>query len=144
MDKKEKELEDMIDDMEKTNMVVPPLFEIYATVFSIAVTIILFTFPGMIYNYPANLYDHMMAIMPQYWWGFTFFIACMLKAIGLMLDYDWLRIVGLVASAILYALLTICYAIDFPTIGALTFGCMTAFAVVSVPFVKHTSIRTKG
>lgn len=144
MNKKEQELEDLINDMEQTEMVVPPLFEIYATVFSTAVTIMLFAYPGMIYEYPAQLYDNMMTIMPQYWWAFSFFIAAMFKAVGLMIDVDWLRITGLVASAGLYVLMTICYAIDWPTIGALTFGCMTAFAVVSIPFVKHTSIRTKG
>src|SRR5699024_7750979 len=93
---------------------------------------------------PARLYDNMMAVMPQYLWAFSFFVAAMFKSIGLLWDKNTLRVIGLIASTVLYVVMTICYAIDFPSIGSLTFGCMTAFTVVSIPFVKHTSIKHKN
>src|SRR5699024_10334462 len=97
----------------------------------------------MIYAYPARLYDYMMAIMPQSTWAICFFAACMIKADGLLMDKHVLRIVGLVFSAVLYTLMTVCYEIDFSSIGNVTFGCMTLFTFVRIPFVKHTSIKHK-
>lgn len=143
MNAKERELERLVNEVESTQISVPPFFELYTTVFSILVAIMLFAYPDMIYAYPARLYDHMMAIMPQYMWAFSFFVACMFKSIGLLADKDIFRIIGLVLSVILYAVMTFCYALDFPSIGSITFGCMTLFAAVSVPFVKHTSIKYK-
>ena len=143
LNKQERELEKLVKEVEASNVSVPPFFELYTTVFSIAVSVMLFMYPNMIYAYPARLYDHMMAIMPQSTWAICFFAACMLKAAGLLMDKNVLRIVGLVFSAVLYTLMTVCYAMDFPSIGSVTFGCMTLFTLVSIPFVKHTSIKHK-
>lgn len=144
MDLKERELERLVNEVETTKINVPPLFELFATVFSIFISIMLFVYPNMIYTYPAQLYENMMAIMPQFMWAILFFIACMCKSIGLLLDKDIMRVVGLVLSVLLYIGLTICYAMDFPSIGTITFACMALFAVISIPFVKHTSIRYKN
>lgn len=141
MDKKERELEQLVDELENDKFAVPPFFELYVTVFSILVSVMLFAYPNMIYAYPARLYDHMMAIMPQYSWAIGFFVVALLKSIGLLLNINVLRVVGLVGSAILYAMMTYCYAMDFPSIGAVTFACMLIFTVISIPFVKNTSIK---
>lgn len=143
MNAKERELDKLVNDVKSTNISVPPFFELYTTVFSLLAAIMLFTYPNMIYIYPARLYDHMMALMPQYMWAFGFFIASMFKSVGLLINKDVLRIIGLVLSVILYALMTYCYAMDFPSIGSITFLCMTLFSAVSMPFVKHTSIKYK-
>lgn len=144
MNTQDKELKKLVEEVEATNISVPPFFELYATVFSILVSIMLFAYPNMIYDYPARLYDHMMAVMPQYLWAFSFLIACIFKSIGLLWDKNFLRIAGLLMSVVLYVLMSFCYAVDFPSIGSITFGCMTIFSVISVPFVKHTSIKYKG
>lgn len=141
INKQERELEKLVKEVEASNISVPPFFELYTTVFSIAVSVMLFMYPNMIYTYPARLYDNMMAVMPQSTWAICFFVACMFKAAGLLLDKNTLRIVGLVFSAALYILMTICYAMDFPSIGSVTFACMTLFTLISIPFVKHTSIK---
>lgn len=139
----DRELKKLVEDVEATEISVPPFFELYATLFSILVSIMLFAFPNMIYAYPARLYDHMMAIMPQYLWAFSFLIACLFKSVGLLWDKDVLRVMGLSMSVVLYGTMTICYAMDFPSIGSITFACMALFAGVSIPFVKHTSIKYK-
>lgn len=143
MNKQEKELDKLVKEVESINVTVPPLFELYATLFSISVAIMMFAYPSMIYNYPARLYDHMMSLMPQYMWAVCFFIACLTKASGLMLNINIVRIIGLLMSAVLYILMAVCYAMDFPSIGTLTFVSMAVFSLVSIPFVKHTSIKHK-
>jgi len=143
LNEKERELKKLVDEVESTHVSVPPLFELFTTLFSILVAIMLFAYPDMIYNYPARLYDHMMNLMPQYMWAMLFFISCMFKSIGLLTDKNMLRVIGLVLSVVVYGLMTFCYALDFPSIGSITFACMALFSVISIPFVKYTSIKHK-
>ncbi len=142
MDIKERELEELVNDVEKRPMSIPPLFELYVTFFSIAIAIMLFAYPNMI-DVSTKLYQYMENIMPQAAWALCFFAACMLKAIGLLVNVNWLRITGLVASVILYVTLAFCYAMSWPSIGTIIFSLMAIFAAASIPFVKHTSIRIK-
>lgn len=143
MNRQERELEQLVDEIEATNISVPPLFELYVTVLSIGLSIMMFAYPSMINDYPSNLYDSMLVVMPQGYWAMSFFIACMFKAVGLLWDKNSLRIIGLSLSALLYFTLTICYAVNFPSIGTITFGLMALFSVISILFVKHTSIQYK-
>lgn len=141
MDKKEKELNELVEKVRiEESIKFPPIFEMYATLFSICVSILMFLFPNMLQP-DTNLYTWMLKIMPQFMWAFCFFGAGMVKAVGLLLDNAPLRILGLVMSAVLYLVFTICYAISFPTIGAVTFACMTIFTVISINIVKHTGIE---
>jgi hypothetical protein len=120
-----------------------PTFEVYATVFSILTAIMLFWFPTMLETTQAStggLYWLLLSIMPQYMWAFIFFGAGVLKAVGLLVKSDSMRVLGLVMSAILYLVFTICYAINFPAIGMVTFSCMTLFTLISIVLVKHTSL----
>ena len=141
MNKKEQELEQLVDELDQEKFAVPPFFELYVTVFSIAVSIMLFAYPNMIYAYPARLYDHMMGIMPQYAWAIGFFMVALLKSVGLLININFLRVIGLIGSTVLYGLMTYCYAMDFPSIGSVTFACMLLFTAISIPFVKSTSIK---
>lgn len=141
MNSKEKELEQLVEKVKNENSLrFPPIFEMYATLFSIAVSILMFIFPNMLHP-SADLYSWMLKIMPQFMWAFCFFGAGMVKAVGLLVDNVPLRVLGLVMSAVLYLVFTICYAISFPTIGAVTFACMTVFTVISINIVKHTGIE---
>lgn len=143
MNKEEKELDDLVNEIEKTDVSVPPFFELYVTIFSISMAILFFVYPNFVDNYSANLYERMLAIMPQFGWAFSYFIGCMLLSIGLLSGHKVLRTMGLILNAILSILMTVCYAMDFPSIGTLNFGCMAIFSIVSIPFVKHTGIKTK-
>ena len=141
MDKKEKELNELVEKMRSEESIkFPPIFERYATLFSICVSILMFLFPNMLQP-DTKLYTWMLKIMLQFMWAFCFFGAGMVKAVGLLLDNAPLRILGLVMSAVLYLVFTICYAISFPTIGAVTFACMTIFTLISINIVKHTGIE---
>lgn len=142
MDIKERELEEIVNEVEQRPISIPPLFEIYVTIFSIAISIMLFAYPSMI-DVSTKLYQYMVTIMPQGAWGLSFFAAGVLKGIGLLINVNWLRIVGLLISAVLYVMLTFCYAISWPSIGTAIFSLMAVFSVISIPFVKNTSIRIK-
>lgn len=137
MNKSEKELEDLVRKVETTRSHVPPIFELYVTVFSISISIFLFTVPGVIYGIMGD-------VMAQEWWAICFFVACMSKSIGLILDSNWLRIIGLLMSGVVYLLMTGCFITAFPNVNVIAFGCMAIFSLVSIPFVKHTSITNKG
>lgn len=120
-----------------------PTFEVFTTMFSILTAIMLFWFPTMLESTQATkggLYWIMLTIMPQFMWAIAFFSAGVIKAVGLLAKSDALRIIGLVMSAVLYLVFTICYVINFPAIGMITFSCMTLFTLVSIVLVKHTSL----
>lgn len=137
------ELEQLVNKIDNTRISVPPLFELFVTTFSIAIAIMFFAYPTMLEDNQTNLYDAMLQIMPQSGWSIAFLIACMIKACGLLLDNNSMRITGLLCSVVIYLIFTICYALNFPTIGMVTFSCMTLFSGISIPFVKHTSITWK-
>lgn len=138
---REQELDQLVEKVKNENSIrFPPIFEMYATLFSISVSILMFIFPDMLQP-DTNLYTWMLKIMPQFMWAFCFFGAGMVKAVGLLVDNAALRILGLVMSAILYLVFTVCYALSFPTIGSVTFACMTVFTAISINIVKHTGIE---
>lgn len=138
---KEKELDEIVEKVRNENTLkFPPVFEMFITLFNILTSVVMFIFPSMMQS-DASLYDWMLKVIPQYMWAFCFLGAGLFKAVGLLIDQNFLRVTGLVASSILYLILAICYSINFPTIGSVTFACMTIFTVVSINIVKHTGIE---
>lgn len=143
MNAKERELEELVNQVEADNVFsMPPLFELYATLFSILIAIIFFIYPTMLVE-SEGAYSIMLAIMPQTGWALSFFTACMLKAIGLIIDNNAMRIIGLLVSSVLYVALSVCYGFFFPSIGGTAFACMAIFTILSIPIVKYTTIRHK-
>lgn len=119
----------------------PPTFEMFVTLFSILMAILLFWFPDMLNpERSAGLYQTLLEIMPQTWWAVFFFVAGMSKATGLLFRKDWLRVTGLIMSVGIYLLFTISYIVVFPSIGTVIFACMTIFTIISIPNVKHTGL----
>lgn len=143
MNAKERELEELVNQVETENVFsLPPLYELYATLFSILIAIIFFIYPTMLVE-SEGAYSIMLVVMPQTGWALSFFTACMLKAIGLIIDNNIMRVAGLVVSSALYITLSICYGFYFPSIGGTAFACMAIFTLFSIPIVKYTTIRHK-
>lgn len=144
----ERELEALVKEVEaEYNISIPPMFELYATLFSILMAVMFFIYPHMlrdVESQPAHVYGNMMYVMPQWAWALSFFVASMLKACGLIFNMKPMRITGLIASSILYIALAACFSIVFPNIGSITFACMAVFTLISIPLVKHTTINHKG
>lgn len=138
---KEKELDELVERVRNESEInFPPVFEMYATLFSILLSVLLFVFPTML-NHGTGLYAIMLFIMPQYMWAFAFFVAGMTKAVALWFDLKRLRITGLAMSAVLYMILAVCYYFSFPAIGAVTFTTMTVFVLISIGMVRHTKVE---
>lgn len=145
MTPEEKELETLVRNINADEPIrFPPIFEMYITLFSIALSVLLFLFPEMLVNQSSNIYDWMMKIMSQNMWATTFLVAGLLKATGLLIDNRYLRYIGLVLSVVVYLTLTVCYSLVFPTMGAIQFGCITLFTILSIPVVKHTGLDGRG
>lgn len=146
MDDKEIKLEEISDKVNNYKTTKhPPMYEMYVTLFSILTAVMLFLFPDMLQppdSSVTNLYWLLLSIMPQYMWAFAFFVAGVTKAVGMLIDNAPTRITGLVLSALIYSVFAVCYAMNFPTIGAVTFTCMFIFTLISIPMVKHTGLET--
>lgn len=147
MRQNEKELEELVKEVEYKSEEVynhPPLFELFVTMFSITMAVLLFMFPTMLYEpFPLKLYDSMTWVMPQSTWAFVFLIACIVKAVGLLFGLNKLRIIGLVISAVIYSSIAVFHALDFPSFGTVVFTYMTLFSLISIPTVSYTSIKQR-
>lgn len=119
-----------------------PMFEVFTTMFSILFTISLFIYPEFL-SQDVESYVIMTEIMTQTVWAVIFFIASMMKAIGLLIDSRVLRISGLIISIMLYLIISISFAVMFPNILSIVFGVMAVFTAISVPLVKFTTIKYK-
>lgn len=144
MSQEERELDQLVKDLEEeTFRGVPPVFELAITTFSLALTITLFIYPDMLEK-DYKGYSVMLVIMPYYLWGIFFFIASLLKGVGLLVDFKLARIMGLVLSSVLYITMGLSFASDFPSISSIQFTVIAIFSIVSLTQVKHTSIINRG
>lgn len=141
----EKELNTMVNEAKEDIRFTgsPPTYELTVTTISLLLTITLFIYPETLLKGYAS-YDIMLEVMPSYMWAIAFFIASMLKGVGLLIDIKILRIVGLVASSILYFIMCLSFASDFPTLSSITYGVLSAYAIVAIQQVKFTSIINRG
>ena len=124
-----------------------PVFELFISTFSISITLILFWIPGFMHQNTAvggeNLYSMLLEVMPQYMWAFVFAAAALLKAFGMLLEWNAMRYTGIVISILLYAIIAYMFIVMAPNIGMIQFTCMAVYSIVSLVNVKHTSIRTR-
>lgn len=120
-----------------------PTFELFITTFSLGVTVLLFIFPNLMAK-DVIAYNVLIYIAPQYIWGVLFMVTGLLKGIGLLVDCNLMRSSGLVFSALLYIIMSMAYATDFPSITAILYGCLSGYSIISITQVKETSIIPKG
>lgn len=140
---KEQQLEALTEKIEKAeDPIALPLFEIFITLFSVTVSILLFLEPNMIQGGAdsGNIYENLSRIMPQPFWAFWFFIGGITKTLGLLLNNLTLRLVGLVVSAALYGIMTVCYVMDFPNFSTILFAWMTVFVFIAMSLAKHSGL----
>lgn len=141
----EQDIQNLADELDEKLASAPPMYEIFITVFSLAFAVFLLVVPEALTHGDAasqwKPYLAMLNIMPQVGWALVFSAASLAKAIGLLLDNKSLRIIGLLLSAVLYLILTGCFAYGFPNIGVVTYATMGIFTLASLPLVKVTGLR---
>lgn len=144
MRKDEKELDELVKDIEDNSFKgKPPIFELSVTTISLLLTVTLFIYPETLLK-GYDSYKIMLQVMPSPMWAIAFFIASLLKGVGLLTDIKVLRVFGLIASTMLYFVMSLSFASDFPTVSSITYGVMAIFSVVSITQVKGTGIINRG
>lgn len=120
----------------------PPIFELYASLLAMTLAIALFLIPGLLQQ-NQEIYSYMTAVMPQGAWAFSFFLAGILNACGMLFSIVPLRIIALSAETLLFGIVTVIYALLFPNFGTFTMLWLTIFTAASIPLVKFTGIWNK-
>ena len=118
-----------------------PLFEWFVTMFSIAMSVVLFLDPTVLMQSgetPIETYDIMLQMAPPHLWAFAFLLAGLTKSVGLLVHSIPLRILGLVMSVLIYLSLSITFIVHYPNIGAVM-GTLTAiFSGIAITAIKPT------
>lgn len=124
-----------------------PMFEMFITLLSITFAIMLLLFDNMmmisVQNDNGDFYLNLVQIMSQDMWAGVFFLAGIFKALGLLLQKDALRIIGLLMSAAIYAIIALSLYSSFPNFGSIIFTYLCLFAAYSISIVKYTGIRNR-
>lgn len=145
MNQKERQLEEISKKVSNYEPIkYSPIFEMYVTMISIAMAIMLFLFPDMLVQGASDsgLYSILLSIMPQWMWAFAFFFAGLFKAIGLLVESKIMRIIGLILSAIVYTIFAIAYAASgFPNVGGIVMTATAVFSLISISEVRRSSIN---
>lgn len=116
-----------------------PLLEVSLSFFSIYAAILMFLYPNIL-DESSGVYENMTAIVPQTTWAVAFLLAALVKVVGLVLKRDGLRRLGLLMSALIYGGIAFSYVMEFPNLGAGVFFIMSAMAMLSMFYVKHTEL----
>lgn len=149
MDNKEVQLEQVaeraIRNAERLNLA-PPIFELYAALVSMSLSVAMFMFPQLIEG-AGGFFHNMEGIMSQGSWGIGFFIGGVVSAVGMLANSRFTRIAGLLVMSCLFGALTGIYASLLPNFGFILMLWITIFTVASIPLVRYTgiwNINTKG
>ncbi len=109
-----------------------PIVECFLSIISVWWAIVLFFDEGF-FRVP-KVYDPLAAIEDG--WGYVFLTAAFLKIIGIILDKNWVRRVGLSFSVFLYALIAAGYILAGDAIHTGT-GVYFALAVLALYQIRE-------
>lgn len=145
MNSKEQQLEEISEKMGRSKIGKElPVFEMFITMVSISLSIVMFLFPNMFSSGVSSSlspYGFLLVIMPQFMWALTFFCTGILKAVGMLISSRGLRIGGIVLSSLVYGVIAVIYSIGFPTIESVVFTALTVFSLLSISEVKRTGLQ---
>lgn len=141
MDHREKQLEQVVNSLKEFEPPkAPPVFELFAALLAISLGIMLLLIPDAL-NQASSFWVLMSKTMPYGGWVCVLFLGGVMSALGMLLDNNLLRIVGLVILAMVYGLLAAFYIVNFPNFGGVLMFWIAVFTVSSIPLIKYTGIR---
>ena len=126
--------------LEKERKKAIPIFETSIAIYSTYAAVVMFWTPGILSEAESGIFYRMNALAPQWVWAFTFFIAGMTKAFGLLLKHVQVRRIGLFLSCLIYGSITICYGYGFPNMGTGLFAVLTIMSIVTIATVERSEI----
>ena len=138
---KEMHLEEIANSLENfQSSKAPPIFELYASLVAMSLSILLFSLPG-VFHQGGEFYQLMKLVLPQYGWAIAFFSVGIASSLGMLFDNYVTRVIALIAMALVYGITAVFYIISFPNIGCIFMFWMAVFTVGSIPMVKYTGLR---
>lgn len=141
MNNKDVQLEQVIKSMEEFEMTkAPPIFELYAALVAISLSILLFLSPS-VFVQDSMFYNLMQTVLPQSGWGIVFFFVGIMAALGMLFDLQVVRIISLVLMTAAFGIVTAFYIAIFPNLAGILMFWLTIFTASSIPMVKYTGLR---
>ena len=141
MPNKEQQLEAVVEQIKSFEpQKAPPIFELYASLVAISISILLFLLPG-VFKQDSLFYELMRAVLPQGGWAISFCMAGILSAVGMLIDNSSIRIVALCFMTALFGVAAAFYIITFPNVAGILMFWLAIFCAASIPMVKFTGIR---
>lgn len=116
-----------------------PIFEIFASLTAIAMSMLLFLVPGFL-EADAALYHLMEHIMPQIGWAVALMAVGSISAIGNLVTSSVMRIMGLFGMSGVFAAIGAYYIVEYPNLGSVVMPSLALFCLITVPIVKFTSL----
>ncbi|MEK4025540.1 hypothetical protein [Sporosarcina sp. FSL W7-1283] len=127
-----------------------PLFEVFVTLYSILVSIMILQFPSvmeiMVIDHGSEgvlIFEMLLDLANPWVYGVIFFIAGAFKGLGLVIDNAPMRVVGLLLSVALYSTFTLALMFNAPSFILISFFTMSIFSTISLTLVKSTGISLK-
>lgn len=141
MDIREIQLEQVADKIKEFEVSkAPPVFELYAALVAISLSAMLFLLEGALSG--NHLFHALMnALMPQYGWAFFLLMGGIISAVGMLLDSQIIRVIGLLVLLAAYGTVAAFYIVSFPNLGGVLMFWLATFTAASIPMVKYTGIR---
>lgn len=142
MTNKEQQLEAAVDSIKNYEVAkAPPVFELFAALVAISISILLMLLPGVFTQNDTLFYQLMRSVFPQIIWAFVFCGGGVMGALGMLLDSLVIRIVALLLLGTTYGVVAAFYIITFPNLAGILMFWIAIFTIASVPMVKYTGIR---
>lgn len=117
-----------------------PLFEVFITLISYSFAFALWTNDGL-FGSGQNGYEKIASVASESTYAAIFTVAATIKVIALLRDIKSLRIIGLIASLLIYLTFSILFFMDDSTFLPLVMGILSlACGMCMITDVKHTKL----
>lgn len=117
-----------------------PTFEVFITFLSYSLAGMLFVYENL---FETNLvsYQTMANLGDEWMYGLIFIFAATVKLVGILLDIKWLRVIGLLLSAVIYLTMGIMFLLGQSVFLPIILFLLTITCVLStVTDVKYTKL----
>lgn len=140
---KEQQLEQIVESVRSFEVPkAPPVFELYASLVAISISILLLLLPGVFEQNDSTFYVLMRTVLPQIGWAALFFVGGVMAALGMLFDGKAVRIISLLLLTVSFGVVASFYIVTFPNLSGLLMSWLTIFTAASIPMVKYTGIRS--
>lgn len=121
------------------NMLKIPIIEIILSMISAWWAMVLFNSPTMFSKLPKT-YEFFSAFADEYQWAILFSTGAIVKILGIILQIKWLRKIGLLLSAFIYAMIAAGYYLGTGWFN-IGFGTFAAISIMALWGMREVHMR---